>query len=109
MHGVACSFVGRVFAQSLAFLVDAKAFRALLEVAPSAADDADYQQFVVIVGKYIRERSLYEINIASKTRSEILRGTERKTFKELTLVWRSIRPSSAFARRDVLRLIIFIV
>lgn len=70
------------------FLLDAKAFSERLEAGSTAAgaEDADHQQLVAIVSKYIRERSPYEVNIESKTKSAIVRTTEGATFDELTLV-----------------------
>ena len=79
---------GGMSLQSLMFLLDAKAFSERLEAGSTAAgaEDADHQQLVAIVGKYIRERSPYEVNIESKTKSAIVRTIERATFDELTLV-----------------------
>eukprot|EP00752_Nemacystus_decipiens_P011670 g10357.t1 len=69
---------------SLMFLLDVEAFSAGLE---DAATDsaAGYERCDGIVHKYIREGSPFEVNIESKTRTEIVRATERKVFMELTL------------------------
>ena len=71
--------------QSLMFLLDADAFSATFEEAPTDSA-AGYDRYVEIVNNYVRERSPFEVNIESKTRNAILRATDRKTFIEVTLV-----------------------
>lgn len=71
--------------QSLMFLQDAKAFSKWLEE-PRTATDTGYEEFIAIVDKYIRDLSPYEVNIESKTKSDILRATDRDIFNGFTLV-----------------------
>lgn len=71
------------------FLLDAEAFRTLLQGAP-ADSAAAYGRFVEIVDMYIREYSQFEVNIECKTRNEILEATDRKTFLELTQQVRNV-------------------
>ena len=76
--------------QSLMFLLDAEEFSAVLEQAAPTDSAAAYDRYVEIVDKYCRESSPFEVNIECKTRTEILRATDRKVFVEITLVRQSI-------------------
>eukprot|EP00903_Cladosiphon_okamuranus_P011688 g10993.t1 len=71
------------------FLLDAEAFGAALEDkgTDSAAGHA-YDLYVQIVDKYIRGGSPYEVNIECKTRSKVLRATDRNIFIEFALIER---------------------
>jgi len=70
------------------FLLDVEELCAVLEEKPTDSATG-YEPYIAIVDKYIRERSPFEVNIESKTRTEILRTTDKKAFVELTLVSRS--------------------
>lgn len=81
--------------ESLQFLIEALEFEKSLRTATAPNDATEFDTFMGIVDKYIRDNSPFEVNIDSKTKRGVLAMTEEAIFKGLTLV------STAFRKLEI--------
>ncbi|CAM9640316.1 unnamed protein product [Ectocarpus sp. 8 AP-2014] len=70
--------------ESILFLEAAWAFKTSVR-ASTASEDATFVLFMDIFDKYIKDGSPFEINIDSKTKSFIMKRTNKEAFKQLPL------------------------
>ena len=77
----------RTYLQSFQFLVDASEFQSSIHAATSIQEGKDcYEEFVSIINEYIKDNSNSEINIDSRTKTQILRFEGRSSYASLDMV-----------------------
>lgn len=78
--------------QSLQFIIAAADFEALCF---SGADEStEFDTFVGIVDRYIKDNSPFEVNIDSQAKRRIIRAVDAASFKELS-------PASSFTKLEM--------
>lgn len=72
--------------QSIQFLVAVKEYKEIVRAPGEADPTKPFAKLIGIIDKFVRDRSPFEVNLGSSTKTAVVKMADAATFRELSLV-----------------------